>query len=213
VADVQAILEFLALSERLKCELRHSWLSDGQQESVAAHCWQMALMALVVNRHLSRPVDLERTLKMILTHDLAEAETGDVPFFEQSERRTQKAVRERAAIARIRAQLGDPVGQEILELWHEYEAKESAEARLASALDHLEVQIQHNLADLKTWTPVEYDLVYTKMDAACAHDPFLAALCDAVKAQAEAKMRAGGIDVDAVKRRLGIAGQAGQAAR
>ena len=118
----------------------------------------------------------------------------------------QKAVRERAAIERIRAQLGDPVGQEILELWYEYEAKASAEARLASALDHLEVQIQHNLADLGTWTPVEYDLVYTKMDAACAHEPFLAALCEAVKAQAEAKMRAGGIDVDAVKRRLGVPG-------
>jgi putative hydrolase of HD superfamily len=141
---------------------------------------------------------------MILTHDLAEAETGDVPFFEQSERKRLKAARERAAIERVRARLGDPAGQEIFELWHEYEAKESAEARLASALDHLEVQIQHNLADLTTWTPVEYELVYTKMDAACAHEPFLATLCEAVKAQAEAKMRAGGIDVDAIKRRLGV---------
>jgi putative hydrolases of HD superfamily len=44
------------------------------------------------------------------------------------------------------------------------------------------------------------------MDAACAHEPFLAVLCDGVKAQAEVKMRAGGIDVDAVKRRLGVAG-------
>ena len=129
-----------------------------------------------------------------------------MPFFERSERKRRKAARERAAIERVRAQLGGPVGGEILELWYEYEAKESAEAKLATALDHLEVQIQHNLADLKTWTPVEYDLVYTKMDAACAHEPFLAALCDGVKAQAEVKMRAGGIDVDAVKRRLGVAG-------
>jgi putative hydrolase of HD superfamily len=143
---------------------------------------------------------------MILTHDLVEAETGDVPFFERSERKRRKAARERAALERVRAQLGGPVGREILELWYEYEAKESAEAKLATALDHLEVQIQHNLADLETWTPVEYDLVYTKMDAACAHEPFLAALCDGVKAQAEVKMRAGGIDVDAVKRRLGDAG-------
>jgi len=73
---------------------------------------------------------------------------------------------------------------------------------LASALDQLEVQIQHNLAGIETWTPIEYDLVYTKMDRHCAYDPFLAALCDAVKDQAEAKMRAAGIDVDAVKRGL-----------
>jgi len=37
------ILEFLALSERLKRELRHNWLSDGRRESVAEHSWQMAL--------------------------------------------------------------------------------------------------------------------------------------------------------------------------
>ena len=57
-------------------------------------------------------------------------------------------------------------------------------------------------ADIRTWTPIEYDLVYTKMDQACAHDPFLAAFCDAVKEQSEAKMRAARIDVDAVKQRL-----------
>jgi HD domain len=76
VADPSTILEFLALSERLKCEPRHSSLSNGQQESVAEHCWQMALMALVVHRKLREPVDIEKTLKMILTHDLVEAETG-----------------------------------------------------------------------------------------------------------------------------------------
>jgi 5'-deoxynucleotidase YfbR-like HD superfamily hydrolase len=103
-----------------------------------------------VHRELQEPVDIEKTLKMILTHDLVEAETGDVPFFERSELKRRKAARERAAIERVRAQLGGPVGWEILELWYEYEAKESAEAKLATALDHLEVQIQHNLADLKT---------------------------------------------------------------
>ena len=72
----------------------------------------------------------------------------------------------------------------------------------AGALDHLEVQIQHNLADIETWTPIEYDLVYTKMDRACAHDSFIAALYQAVKDDSEGKMRMAGIDVDGVKRRL-----------
>jgi putative hydrolase of HD superfamily len=204
LSDVRTILDFLALSERLKRELRHCWLSDGRQESVAEHSWQMALMAILAHRHLAQPVDIGKTLKMILTHDLVEAETGDVPFFEQGERREKKAERENAAIETIRTRLGDPVGQELYDLWQEYEAKATPEAKFASALDQLEVQIQHNLADLSTWTPIEYDLVYTKMDRYCAYDPFLAALCDAIKADAEAKMREGGIDVDAVKRRLGV---------
>jgi putative hydrolase of HD superfamily len=164
----------------------------------------MALMALLTHRQLEQPVDIGKALKMILTHDLVEAETGDVPFFEQGERRERKAERESAAIETIRTRLGDPVGQELYELWQEYEAKETPEARFASALDQLEVQVQHNLADLSTWTPIEYDLVYTKMDRHCSYDPFLSALCEAIKADAEAKMRAGGIDVDAVKRRLGV---------
>jgi putative hydrolases of HD superfamily len=205
MSEIRTILDFLALAERLKCELRHSWLSNGRQESVAEHSWQMALMAMLMHRHLEGPVDLGKTLKMILTHDLVEAEVGDVPYFDRSERKAKKAARERAAIELIRTRLGGAVGQEIYDLWHEYEAKQTLEAKFAGALDHLEVQAQHNLADIRTWTPIEYDLVYTKMDQACAHDPFLAAFCEAVKEQSEAKMRKAGIDVDGVKRRLATA--------
>jgi putative hydrolases of HD superfamily len=204
MSEIRTILDFLALAERLKCELRHSWLSNGRQESVAEHSWQMALMAMLMHRHLEEPVDLGKSLKMILTHDLVEAEVGDVPYFDRSERRAMKAERERGAIELIRTRLGGAVGQEIYDLWHEYEAKATAEARFAGALDHLEVQAQHNLADIGTWTPIEYDLVYTKMDQACAHDRFLAAFCEAVKEQSEAKMRAAGVDVDGVRERLGI---------
>jgi putative hydrolase of HD superfamily len=139
---------------------------------------------------------------MVLIHDLVEAAVGDVPYFDTGERKRLKAMREQEAIGTIRAALDPVTGQEIYDLWQEYEAKATAEARFATALDHLEVQVQHNLADFATWEPIEYDLVYTKMDAACAADSFLAALCAAVKAQAERKMAAGGIDPAAVRRRL-----------
>lgn len=200
--DVRPILEFLAFSERLKLELRHSWLSDGRRESVAEHCWQMALMAVLMHGKLERPVDIAHTLKMILVHDLAEAEAGDIPVFEISDRKRAKAEMERAGMETIRAMLTDAVGAEVVALWEEFEARQTPEARFAGALDHLEVQVQHNLADLSTWEEVEYGLVYSKMDAACAHDPFLAGFCTAVKAQAEEKMRAGGVDVAAVKVRV-----------
>jgi putative hydrolases of HD superfamily len=206
VKPTEEILDFLAFSERLKAELRHSWLSDGRRESVADHTFQMALMAMLLHPRLAQPVDLERTLKMILVHDLVEADVGDVPFFETGERKTLKAHREREAAERIRDRLGSQVGREIYDLWHEFEARQTPEAKFAGALDHLEVQIQHNMADLSTWEPIEYDLVYTKMDAHCSFDPFLRDLCEAVKARAERKMRAGGVDCDSVKERLGVTG-------
>jgi putative hydrolase of HD superfamily len=203
-SDANAVLDFLRLAERLKCELRHSWLSSGRRESVAEHTWQMALMALVTHRHLEHPVAIDRVLKMVLVHDLVEAEVGDVPFFATGLPKARKTVLEQQAISKIRGMLDPATGGEIYDLFQEYEALQSLEAKFAKALDNLEVQIQHNFADLKTWEEVEYGLVYTKMDRFCVHDRYLRELCEAVKLEAEAKMRCGGVDVAAVKVKAGV---------
>ena len=118
---------------------------------------------------------------MITVHDLVEAIAGDVPFFETGERKAMKRQRELEAIEEIRASLPAETGELVAGLWHEFEDRTTPEARFAVAIDNLEVQIQHNLADLSTWLPLEHDLVYTKMDRPCAHDAFLAAFCEAVK--------------------------------
>ena len=55
-----SILQFLRLAERLKLEMRHSWLSNGRQERVAEHTWMMALFALLTYRQLEFPVDIDR---------------------------------------------------------------------------------------------------------------------------------------------------------
>ena len=54
VTAAEKTLAFLPLAERLKRELRHSWLSDGRRESVAEHTWFIALMALLTHRRLER---------------------------------------------------------------------------------------------------------------------------------------------------------------
>ncbi len=200
---LSSILSLLEFSERLKYELRHSWLSNGRQESVAEHCWQMALMAIAIHQYLENPVKIGHVLKMIVIHDLIEAETGDIPFFEDSSRQAKKAEQEQHAIENIRAMLPEPLGQEIYLLWQEFECGFTLEAKFAKALDNLEVQFQHNLADLQTWEEIEYDLVYTKMDTSCQHDKFLTILCEAIKQGAENKLIAGGIDIDRLKKRIG----------
>lgn len=201
-AAARTMLDVLELSEALKRELRHSWLSNGRRESVAEHSWQMALMAMLAAPHLERPVDLGRTLRMIIVHDLVEALCGDVPFFEAGPRKAAKAAAEAAAIEELRDRIGPPVGDEVRGLWLEFEARESDEARLAVAIDNLEVQIQHNLAPFETWEPIEQELVHSKLEAPCGHDRFLRALAAMVKADADAKMRAEGVDVDALRTRL-----------
>ncbi len=200
--EVTSILNLLKLAEKLNSELRHSWLSSGRRESVAEHSWQMALMALLVHRHLEKPVNLEHVLKMILVHDLVEAEAGDIPFFENSSRKDQKYQREQEAIENIRNMIDPKTGQEFYNLFQEFELSESPEAKLAKALDNLEVQIQHNHADFSSWEEIEYDLVYNKMDTPCSHDSFLKELCDAVTSQAEDKMQKNGVDGQSIKLRV-----------
>lgn len=197
--SVAAILDTLRLAERLKFELRHSWTSEGRRESVAEHSYQMALMAVLMHSHLEHPVDLGRTLEMVLVHDLVEAEAGDVVFFDTGEAKARKAEREQTAIENLRAMLPAPTGQHVHDLWHEFEAAATAEARFARALDLLEVQNQHNLADFSTWEPVEYGLVYAKTGRHSGHDAFLRAFTEAVVAGGEQKMAEAGVDVAAVR--------------
>jgi putative hydrolases of HD superfamily len=200
----EKVLGFLPLAERLKCELRHSWLSDGRRESVAEHTWFIALMALLTYRRLDEPVSLDRVLSMAIVHDLAEVEVGDIHYFETGDRKAQKAELELAAINRIAAMLPAPEGDVVRQLWLEFEDGQTPESRFVRALDHLEVQVQHNLADISTWEPIEHGLVYTKMDERCAHDGFLRQLLAGIRATAETKMREGGVDVDAVRREVGV---------
>lgn len=198
-ADAESIVDVLSLAENLKTEMRHSWLSDGRQESVAEHTWLMSVAAVLISPHLQHPVDLGQTLQLIALHDIAEAITGDIPYFEDSSRKATKLADETQAMNRMRAMLPKASGDLLVGLWQEYEDCQTAEAKFARALDKLEVQHQHNLADLKTWTEQELGLVYTKMDGECAHDASLRALLAVIRSRAESKMEQGGIDTAKIR--------------
>ena len=201
-ADAERIVDVLSLAENLKTEMRHSWLSNGRQESVAEHTWMMSVAAVLMAPHLQHPVDLGQTLKLIALHDIAEAITGDIPCFEESARKNTKVADEAEAMETMQRMLPAASGQMLLELWREYEDCETQEAKFARALDKLEVQHQHNLADLQTWTEQEFGLVYTKMDRECAHDTALMTLLTVIRSRAEKKMEHSGVDPTQVKGRF-----------
>ena len=56
----------------------------------------------------------------------------------------EKAAQERADLMELTAPLDPPRRQTILDLWEEYEAGATPEARLAKGLDKLETILQHN---------------------------------------------------------------------
>jgi putative hydrolase of HD superfamily len=199
--QLQKILHLLSLAEKLKCELRHGWTSNGRQESVAEHVWRVSLMAILFAPYLKKEIHLSKTLKMIIIHDLVEAEAGDIPIFEaeKKEIKEQKILKEKAAIERIREILGSPVGDEIYDLWSEFEEEVSNEARFAQALDKLEAQLQHNEADISTWLEVERTRVFYKLDRFGQFDEIIQLFVELLKEQAVNKMKKAKIDVDALQ--------------
>lgn len=158
--DAYNLLRFLKDAERMKFTLRHSFTSQGRQESVAEHTWRMALMALALS-HENHGVDINHVLKIILVHDLGEVYEGDTPAFLK---KGDEPAEERKAVEQVVALLSKDVGEEILGLWNEYTEAKTSEAQFVKALDKLEVLIQHNEADIKTWIPLEreFNLTYGK---------------------------------------------------
>ena len=170
--ELDGILAFLREAERLKTVTRSGWTSEGERESVAEHTWRLCLMAMLLYGGAT-DVDLARLLRMCLVHDLGEALGGDVPAPEQ-QAAAPKAGQERADLLRLTAPLPPALRDEIVELWDEYEAAATPEARLAKGLDKLETILQHtqgkNPADFDYAFNLAYGRRYT------AGDPLLEAL-------------------------------------
>jgi len=191
--DPRQIIDFLNLTARLKSEIRHCCDSTGARaESVAEHCFQMSLFALLVHRYLEGNVDVTHLLKLCICHDLIEAIVGDTPYVEGADR-ASKRQREEEGLKVLIEKLPPELAHEVYDLWHEFEDCKTVEARCAKALDNLEAQLQHNIAPISTWEEREFPMVFTKMDKWCDHDAALKALCETIKHDACLKMEAAGI--------------------
>jgi putative hydrolase of HD superfamily len=170
--ELDGVLGFLRAAERLKTVTRSGWTSAGQPESVAEHTWRLCLMAMLLYGQ-TPGIDLARLLKMCLIHDLGEAIGGDIPAPVQMGG-ISKAGQERADLLQLVATLPPALQREITELWDEYEAVRTQEAKLAKGLDKLETILQHtqgrNPADFDYVFNLGYGQEYT------AADPVLAAL-------------------------------------
>lgn len=179
------ILAFLQGAERLKDTLRSGLTSGGRPESTAEHSWRLALMIVLFARDLPG-LDLERLLKLALIHDLGEAISGDVPATLQAPDDGREA-RERADMQALCAPLPADLRAELLELWEDYAAARSPEARLAKGFDKLETILQHATGAAPPGFDHGFNLGYGR-ERTDAH-PLLRAIREAADAATRARMQ------------------------
>ena len=153
----EKVIEFLKITEKLKCNTRHSWTSTGRRESVAEHSFQLMVLAWSVKDEFP-DIDMEKVMKMCLFHDFGEAITGDIPSFEKT---TKDEKIEEEAVFKALEILPEDQRKELVTLFEEMNDLNTKEAKLYKALDKMEAVIQHNEASLETWLPLEYELQFT----------------------------------------------------
>lgn len=166
------LLTFLSGIEPLKTAGRHCATAGGAVETVAAHSWRLAVLAMLLS-DIFPALDMNRVIRMCLIHDIGEAVTGDIPSFVKTDANEKT---EQTAIEYLLSKLSGPERGELDALFAEMDAQQTEEARLYKTLDKLEAVIQHNESDIETWIPLEYELNRTYAADRAAEYPFLKAL-------------------------------------
>lgn len=150
-------LAFLVEIDKLKNIVRQSPICDGSRpENVAEHTWHLAMFAVVLQEWASMPVNIARVVQMLLIHDLVEIDTGDVPVFEE-QTRASVAKNEQTAADRVFGLLPNEQGALLRELWREFEAAESPDARFAKALDRFQPIVLNMATNGGTWINANVD--------------------------------------------------------
>lgn len=145
-------MRFIVEIDQAKSVFRQTLLINGsRQENDAEHSWHLAVMAALLSEYTEdREVDVAKTIKMVLLHDLVEIDAGDTFCYDQ-DGGLDKAEREKKAAERIYHLLPLDQAQEFRGLWEEFEERKTAEARFAAALDRLQPIIHNYRTNGHSW--------------------------------------------------------------
>lgn len=144
-------LDFALEIDKEKNIYRQTHLSGhGRNENDAEHAWHMAVMAYLLREYANEEVDIAKVMLMCLIHDIVEIEAGDTYAYDAESLKTQK-IREDAAKEKIYSLLPEDQKRELIALFDEFEAYETAEAKFAHVMDNLQPLILNDSNDGGDW--------------------------------------------------------------
>ena len=148
---IEKQLAFALEIDKVKNIFRQTHLSGkGRNENDAEHSWHMAIMAYLLREYANEEVDITKVMIMCLIHDIVEIDAGDTYAYDEDGLKTQKD-REDAAKQRIFSILPDEQAKELIALFDEFEACETAESRFAHALDNIQPLMLNNSNNGSDW--------------------------------------------------------------
>lgn len=133
--------DFFKIAANLKNIPRQGWidkLSINNPESVADHTFSMAMIGMIISD--LENMNSEKILKMILIHDLAESEVGDIVPEKMSIKEKQRL--ENIAFEKIIKNLPDQLITKYDKMWKEYQENNSPESQMVHQIDKLEMALQ-----------------------------------------------------------------------
>lgn len=139
-------LAYLLNAYRLKERQRSGWALRGvvDAESVADHAWGTALLCLLFADEAG--VDRAEALEIAVTHDLAEAEIGDLPSLADPALRPvgerEKAELEARAMAALHETWPCAATERIVRRWQAYEDRDGPPARFVRDMNLLDMALQ-----------------------------------------------------------------------
>jgi len=164
--ELESILDFIVEIGKLKKMSRLYWTlrEVKKPETVASHMFDLALMAWVLNE--GKSLNMEKLLKMALSHEMSAVYTGDTTPYDRILPKTRKDRREilkkwphipkekkqkiflsdfreeKMAMKKLTKKLKPELRNEILQLWKEYRTKSTPEGRFLSQINVLAVLMQ-----------------------------------------------------------------------
>ncbi|KAJ6646225.1 5'-deoxynucleotidase HDDC2, partial [Pseudolycoriella hygida] len=139
--SLNGIVKFLEIVGNLKHIKRAGWVLRNVPncETVAGHMYRMSIMTFLLEG--KEGLDRVKCLEMeALVHDLAESLVGDItPYCGIS--KEEKKKKEMEAMQQI-ANLIEPRGKHLMELFLEYEENKTPESKFVKDLDRLDMVLQ-----------------------------------------------------------------------
>nr|WP_294875582.1 HD domain-containing protein [uncultured Pedobacter sp.] len=161
IEQLQKQIDFIHEIDKVKYIQRKTRLfNSNRTENDAEHSWHLALMAVVLSGHSNQKIDLLKVIKMLLIHDLVEIDAGDIFLYDTSVSHTNTEA-ELSAAKRIFGLLPSEQADELILIWKEFEAGETAESKFARAMDRFEPLLQNRSNNGGTWK--EFNIPYEKV--------------------------------------------------